>query len=247
EELQKFFPVHSYGRCLNNRPFEHDKLAVIQRYKFSLAFENSCEPDYITEKFWQSLVAGSVPVVVGPPNIADFVPDNSSFLYIQVRFLWWWTCPTLPISCRTTPPSSTFSNSGGQSPVAGSVPVVVGPPNIADFVPDNSSFLYIQSLVAGSVPVVVGPPNIADLVPGNTSYLYIQVRIRCFVWLWVMRRILSAVPCCRVHARGGGPPNIADFLPDNSSFLYIQVSVCSCVLLSVLGRVMLAGRQSQHC
>ncbi|CAI7795909.1 unnamed protein product, partial [Closterium sp. NIES-53] len=25
EELQKFFPVHSYGRCLNNRPFEHDK------------------------------------------------------------------------------------------------------------------------------------------------------------------------------------------------------------------------------
>ncbi|CAI6009807.1 unnamed protein product [Closterium sp. NIES-65] len=83
EELQKFFPVHSYGRCLNNRPFEHDKLAVIQRYKFSLAFENSCEPDYITEKFWQSLVAGSVPVIVGPPNIADFVPDNTSYLYIQ--------------------------------------------------------------------------------------------------------------------------------------------------------------------
>ncbi|CAI5475771.1 unnamed protein product [Closterium sp. Yama58-4] len=83
EELQKFFPVHSYGRCLNNRPYEHDKLAVIQRYKFTLAFENSCEPDYITEKFWQSLVAGSVPVIVGPPNIADFVPDNSSYLYIQ--------------------------------------------------------------------------------------------------------------------------------------------------------------------
>ncbi|CAI5501777.1 unnamed protein product [Closterium sp. Naga37s-1] len=82
EELQKFFPVHSYGRCLNNRPYEHDKLAVIQRYKFSLAFENSCEPDYITEKFWQSLVAGSVPVVVGPPNIADFVPDNTSYLHI---------------------------------------------------------------------------------------------------------------------------------------------------------------------
>ncbi|GJP42617.1 hypothetical protein CLOM_g2164 [Closterium sp. NIES-68] len=85
EELQKFFTVHSYGRCLNNRPYEHDKLAVIQRYKFSLAFENSCEPDYITEKFWQSLVAGSVPVVVGPPNIADFVPDNNSYLHIPTE------------------------------------------------------------------------------------------------------------------------------------------------------------------
>lgn len=42
--------------------FEHvvDKVETLKRYKFSLAFENSNEEDYVTEKFFQSLVAGTV-------------------------------------------------------------------------------------------------------------------------------------------------------------------------------------------
>lgn len=35
-----------------------DKVEALKRYKFSLAFENSNEEDYVTEKFFQSLVAG---------------------------------------------------------------------------------------------------------------------------------------------------------------------------------------------
>ena len=35
-----------------------DKVETLKRYKFSLAFENSNEEDYVTEKFFQSLVAG---------------------------------------------------------------------------------------------------------------------------------------------------------------------------------------------
>lgn len=35
-----------------------DKVQALKRYKFSLAFENSNEEDYVTEKFFQSLVAG---------------------------------------------------------------------------------------------------------------------------------------------------------------------------------------------
>ena len=58
---------------------------TLSRYKFSLAFENSCEPEYVTEKFWQSLVAGTVPVVVGAPNILNFAPTNDSILHIKVR------------------------------------------------------------------------------------------------------------------------------------------------------------------
>lgn len=34
------------------------KVETLKRYKFSLAFENSDEEDYVTEKFFQSLVAG---------------------------------------------------------------------------------------------------------------------------------------------------------------------------------------------
>jgi hypothetical protein len=35
-----------------------DKVETLKRYKFSLAFENSNEEDYVTEKFFQSLVTG---------------------------------------------------------------------------------------------------------------------------------------------------------------------------------------------
>ena len=33
-------------------------MEALKHYKFSLAFENSNEEDYVTEKFFQSLVAG---------------------------------------------------------------------------------------------------------------------------------------------------------------------------------------------
>ncbi|RVW61210.1 putative fucosyltransferase-like protein [Vitis vinifera] len=39
--------------------FAVDKVQALKRYKFSLAFENSNEEDYVTEKFFQSLVAGT--------------------------------------------------------------------------------------------------------------------------------------------------------------------------------------------
>jgi glycoprotein 3-alpha-L-fucosyltransferase len=48
-----------------------------------LAFENSNVEDYVTEKFFQSLVAGSVPVVIGAPNIQDFAPSPGSVLLIK--------------------------------------------------------------------------------------------------------------------------------------------------------------------
>ncbi|CAI5483749.1 unnamed protein product [Closterium sp. Yama58-4] len=83
KELSRHMEVHSYGRCLNNMPYEKDKLPVLARHFFSLAFENTCEGDYVTEKFWQCLVAGSVPVVIGAPNIADFAPSPNSYLEIK--------------------------------------------------------------------------------------------------------------------------------------------------------------------
>jgi glycoprotein 3-alpha-L-fucosyltransferase len=60
-----------------------DKVEALQEYKFSLAFENSNVEDYVTEKFFQSLVAGAVPVVVGAPNIQDFAPGPNTVLHIK--------------------------------------------------------------------------------------------------------------------------------------------------------------------
>lgn len=37
-----------------------DKVETLKHYKFSLAFENSNEEDYVTEKYFQTLVAGKI-------------------------------------------------------------------------------------------------------------------------------------------------------------------------------------------
>ncbi|GMI78783.1 fucosyltransferase 11 [Hibiscus trionum] len=75
--------IDSYGSCHRNRDGNVDKVEALKRYKFSLAFENSNEEDYVTEKFFQSLVAGTIPVVVGAPNIKDFAPSPDSFLHAK--------------------------------------------------------------------------------------------------------------------------------------------------------------------
>ncbi|KAL6522574.1 Alpha-(1,3)-fucosyltransferase 11 [Orobanche minor] len=75
--------IDSYGGCHRTRDGRVDKVKTLKRYKFSLAFENSNEEDYVTEKFFQSLVAGTVPVVIGAPNIQDFAPSPSSILHIR--------------------------------------------------------------------------------------------------------------------------------------------------------------------
>ena len=85
-DLQKYMKVHSFGRCEHNKEETSGgggkrgkKIDILQTYKFSLAFENSETDDYISEKFFGSLQAGSVPVYIGAPNIKFFAPDCGKF------------------------------------------------------------------------------------------------------------------------------------------------------------------------
>lgn len=50
---------------------------VIREYKFLIAFENSDCYDYVTEKVYNGLNAGAIPIYMGAPNIIEFVPDHS--------------------------------------------------------------------------------------------------------------------------------------------------------------------------
>lgn len=84
-ELSHALPIDSYGRFLRNRTLTQDqgiptKLHTISRYKFTLAFENAIGEDYVTEKFFDPLRAGSVPVYLGAPNIEDFAPGDRCFI-----------------------------------------------------------------------------------------------------------------------------------------------------------------------
>lgn len=78
--------VASYGTVLPTVPQagsiagREGRLAVMARHKFTLAFENSMSPDYVTSKFFDPLVAGSVPVYRGAPNVAEFAPGPRSYI-----------------------------------------------------------------------------------------------------------------------------------------------------------------------
>lgn len=50
------------------------KLAVIRAYRFVVCYENTSTPGYISEKLFDCLFAGCVPIYLGEPNIRRFVP-----------------------------------------------------------------------------------------------------------------------------------------------------------------------------
>jgi len=51
-----------------------NKAKLIHHYMFYLAFENQRTNDYITEKFWNALMSGTIPVYYGAPNIKEHFP-----------------------------------------------------------------------------------------------------------------------------------------------------------------------------
>jgi hypothetical protein len=84
-EIMHHIEVHSYGRQLRNRSLARDngratKLETIAAYQFTLAFENAIAPDYVTEKFFDPLIVGSVPVYLGAPNMAEFAPGERCYI-----------------------------------------------------------------------------------------------------------------------------------------------------------------------
>lgn len=72
------------GRIRFNREPEgcEDKLATISHYRFNLCLENCEFPGYLTEKIFDAMLAGTVPVYRGAPDVTDFVPEEC---FIDVR------------------------------------------------------------------------------------------------------------------------------------------------------------------
>ena len=93
-ELMKHIKVDSYGNCLHNKDLpdhllnpltfdSEDLLNIIAKYKFAISFENAICHDYITEKFWRPLYAGTVPIVRGSPTILDWAPSEKSIIVAE--------------------------------------------------------------------------------------------------------------------------------------------------------------------
>ncbi|XP_067940336.1 alpha-(1,3)-fucosyltransferase 7-like [Watersipora subatra] len=87
KKMQQYLKVDEYGKCggisTGNQKVSNKFCAVLNDYyKFYLAFENSDCDDYVTEKFWNSLIVGLIPVVRGRRvDYKRIAPPNS---YIHV-------------------------------------------------------------------------------------------------------------------------------------------------------------------
>jgi len=53
-----------------------DKIDVLRKYKFAICFENCIFEGNVTEKIFDALFAGSVPIYYGAPDINDYVSPN---------------------------------------------------------------------------------------------------------------------------------------------------------------------------
>uniref|UniRef100_A0A1A8MIE6 Fucosyltransferase n=1 Tax=Nothobranchius pienaari TaxID=704102 RepID=A0A1A8MIE6_9TELE len=84
-KLRRFVRIDLFGGA--GRPLPRGNGTVVRLlkgYMFYLALENSQHTDYITEKLWNALMAGAVPVVLGPSrrNYERFLPPKA-FIHVD--------------------------------------------------------------------------------------------------------------------------------------------------------------------
>ncbi len=84
-DKRPFFPFWHYRSAVQKcwRGYvDGDKIKTLAAYKFSIAFENSRYPGYLSEKIFDSFLAGCIPVYLGAPDVTDYV---SADCFIDMR------------------------------------------------------------------------------------------------------------------------------------------------------------------
>ncbi|XP_028320944.1 alpha-(1,3)-fucosyltransferase 4-like [Gouania willdenowi] len=84
-KLRRHVNIDVYGRAGMPLPEGSEAvLGLLRQYMFYLALENSQHTDYITEKVWNAVRAGAIPVVLGPSrqNYERFLPPEA-FIHVD--------------------------------------------------------------------------------------------------------------------------------------------------------------------
>jgi hypothetical protein len=129
ELLGSTLPVHGLGKCLHNTdgaekyPFRRHH-GLLRQYRFCIAMENSLSPDYVSEKVYMALAAGSVNVHLRMRAILKQKPafhpaltltsKNPTILLHTGAFPFTMVSRTLATLFRMLPLLSTTKNLGGR-------------------------------------------------------------------------------------------------------------------------------------
>jgi alpha(1,3/1,4) fucosyltransferase len=71
------FPIFNRNKPKCYKGTVENKIETHRDYNFSICFENSSGIDgYITEKIFDVLQSGSIPIYLGAPNISNYIPKN---------------------------------------------------------------------------------------------------------------------------------------------------------------------------
>ncbi|KAM9965599.1 hypothetical protein ACTFIW_005417 [Dictyostelium discoideum] len=93
KQMMRFTTIDSYGKCLHNKDLKMNygpnvllrslqKLKILRKYDFIVAIENSRCEDYVTEKLWEPLSVGTIPIYLGATNIDEFLPHPDAIINI---------------------------------------------------------------------------------------------------------------------------------------------------------------------
>jgi len=72
---QRLFGFKKY-RVYRGQVIYKEKIAILSRYKFCIAFENSSVPGFISEKLFDCFKARCVPIYLGAQNVKKYIPDE---------------------------------------------------------------------------------------------------------------------------------------------------------------------------
>ncbi len=77
ERVYRAFPKTFHCRRFpSHRGTVNSKNATMRHYKFAVCYENSVFPGYVSEKIFDGLFAGCIPIYLGAPDITDYIPPD---------------------------------------------------------------------------------------------------------------------------------------------------------------------------
>ena len=90
------------GKCAS-------KFEVLQNYEFCLCFENMSMDGYITEKLFDCLYAGTIPLYMGAPDVLDYIPEG---VFVDCRRYSTWEEMWEALATMTADEILSFRNAG---------------------------------------------------------------------------------------------------------------------------------------